>query len=183
MTLSMQDILILSLQFLYAVGGLILIGSLIFNIMKNQALVNEKRLRFEQDFEVELNARLAEEQPRVSFNIGTSTMAEETARHAEARIEKGKPPGRLHGSGSSGHDASLKKRQLSVRQGVVEQGKMRLYTAAAGLAAKGFNAEDIRHRVGLPQCEIDLIAGIYDTHARGGWERHQAMMDAIDAGN
>jgi hypothetical protein len=179
----MQDILILLLQFFYAFGGLILIGSLIFNIIKNQALVNEKRLRFEKDFEVELNDRLAEEQPRASLNSGISKMAEETGRHDEARIEKGKPHGRLNGFGPSGHDVPLRKRQLSVRKGVVEQGKMRLYAAAAGLAARGFNAEDIRHRVGLPQCEIDLIAGIYDTHARERWERHQAMMDAIDAGH
>ena len=63
MILSIQDILMLSLQFLYAFGGLILMGSLIFNIMKNQARVNEKRLRFEQDFDVTLTSQLAEQQP------------------------------------------------------------------------------------------------------------------------
>ncbi len=72
MILSIQDILMLSLQFLYAFGGLILIGSLIFNIMKNQALVNKKRLRFEQEFDVTLTSQLANSSPGDILNVRPS---------------------------------------------------------------------------------------------------------------
>jgi len=183
MTLSIHDVLMLSLQFFYAFGGMILIGSLIFNILKNQALVNEKRLGFEQEFEVELSARLVEQQPRASLNIGNSGVTREIARHGGVPISKDGTPGGLHEPDTSRDGMPLKKQRFSVQKRVAGQGKKRLYKTAASLAARGFNAEDIRHRVGLPQCEIDLIASINDTHAKGRWERHQSMMDAIDAGN
>jgi hypothetical protein len=182
MTLSIHDILMLSLQFFYAFGGLILIGSLIFNIMKNQALFNEKRLRFEQDFEGELSSQLAEQQPRGSLNIGHTGVTGIMARQREFRRTNSRVSETLSGSVTTGDDIHRKSRPLPVRERVVKQGKTSRYTVAASLAARGFTAKDIRHRVGLPRCEIDLIASLHDRHARGRWEAHQSMLDTIDSG-
>lgn len=182
MNLSMHDILMLSLQFFYALGGLILMGSLIFNIMKNQALVNEKRLRFEQDFDVELTSQLAEQQSKDPLDIRHAGAIDDTVHHREVHRTNSGASGTFPGSQITEDDIPLKERPVPVRENVIGQGKVSRYRVAAGLAARGFNAKDIRHRVGLPQCEIDLIASIHDTFAKGRWEAHQSMLDAIDSG-
>ncbi len=182
MILSIQDILMLSLQFLYAFGGLILIGSLIFNIIKNQALVNEKRLRFEQDFDVTLSSQLAEQQPQDTLNLKPPELEGKIDRHGEFRGTKSKVSEAVTGSGTSGDDIPIKGRPLPVRERAVGQGKTSRYKVAASLAARGFNAKDIRDRVGLPRCEIDLIASIHDRHAKGRWEAHQSMLETIESG-
>ena len=182
MILSIQDILMLSLQFFYAFGGLVLMGSLIFNIMKNQALVNEKRLRFEQDFDVELTSQLADNRPQDPLYERHAGTTEESARYREAGRTKNRASGTLPGAGKTGADTPLKRRPVSARENVVKQGKVSRYSLAASLAARGINAKEIRHRVGLPQCEIDLIANINDTYAKGRWKAHQPMLDAIESG-
>ncbi len=182
MILSIQDILMLSLQFLYAFGGLILIGSLIFNIIKNQALVNEKRLRFEQDFDVTLSSQLAEQRPRDTLRPRPQELKGKIARRGEFPGTKSKVPGAVPKADISGDDILKKSRPSPVRERTVGQGNTSRYKVAASLAAKGFNAKDIRDRVGLPRCEIDLIASIHDKHAKGRWEAHQSMLETIESG-
>ena len=182
MILSIQDILMLSLQFLYAFGGLILIGSLIFNIIKNQALVNDKRLRFEQDFDVTLSSQLTEQRPMDTLRLRPPASKRKTARGGEFPDTKSKMPGAVPKADTSGGDISQKSRPFPGRKRTVGQGSTSRYKLAASLAAKGFNAKDIRDRVGLPRCEIDLIASIHDKHAKGRWEAHQSMLETIEAG-
>ena len=182
MILSIHDILMLSLQFFYAFGGLVLIGSLIFNIVKNQALVNEKRLRFEQDFDVELTSQLADKRPKEPLVERHAGTAGYRARHHKAGRTKRRESGTIPGDGLPGGAPPLKDRPDPVCENIVGKTKVSRYRLAAGLAARGVSAKDIRHRVGLPQCEIDLIANINDTYAQGRWKAHQSMLDAIDAG-
>jgi len=182
MILSIQDILMLSLQFFYALGGLVLMGSLIFNIMKNQALVNEKRLRFEQDFDVELASQLTDKRPKALLLEKRAGAAGERVRHHEAGRIKTRASKTSPGDGVTGGGTPLKDRPVPVRENVLGKARVNRYSLAASLAARGVNAEDIRHRVGLPQCEIDLIANIRGTYAKGRWKVHQPMLDAIDSG-
>ena len=191
---SMHDVLMISLQFFYAFGGLILIGSLIFSIMKNQALVNEKRLRFEQDFDVELASQLAQSPTQEASDFKPAQKVGETAFHGNTPVKKGKTPGNMSGVRQVGGHTSnmsgdrqvggntlLKNRVVSVRQGGVHKSRANRYRVAASLAARGFNAKDIGNKVGLPQCEVDLITSLNNTSAKGSWEEHQAMLDAIDS--
>jgi len=167
----------LSLQFFYAFGGLVLMGSLIYNIMKNQALVNEKRLRFEKDFDVELTSQLTDKRPKQLLVEKHAGAAGDRARHHETGRTK-----RRASKTSPGGGTPLKNRHVPVRENVVGKAMVNRYSLAASLAARGVNAEDIRHRVGLPQCEIDLIANISGTYAKGRWKVHQPMLDAIESG-
>ena len=177
-----HDILMLSLQFLYAFGGLFLMGSLIFNIMKNQALVNEKRLRFEQDFDVELTSQLAKQETRAVLRVGQAGAPKHADLDDEARTPQPPTSKRVPKSGLAGSDMPLKGRGAPVGESASGQAMVSRYRLASGLAARGFNAKDIRRRVALPQCEIDLIASISGAQAKGRWEAHQSMLDAIDAG-
>jgi hypothetical protein len=179
----MHDILIISLQFLYAFGGLILFGSLIFNIVKNQALINEKRLRFEKDFDAELVSQLAEQRSLKALKVNhTGTGRGNNTLRRETRRTNYDASGDVSDPGATGRDISLKSRQIPMRKRIAGQAMASRYERAAGLAARGFNAKDIRHRVGLPQCEIELIASLNDTCEKSGWEAHQSILDVIESG-
>jgi len=180
MSYSMHDILMISLQFFYAMGGLILIGSLLFSIMKNQTLVNDKRLRFEQDFEVELTSQLAQCPSQGTSNFKQLKKVGDTTLEDKMPVEKSRTPGKDSGLGNVRGNSPLKNRVVSVGQGVVSKGRENRYRVAASLAARGFNAKDIGDKVGLPQCEVDLIASLNTAYAKGRWENHQSMLDAID---
>jgi len=181
MSYSIHDILMISLQFFYAIGGLILMGSLIFSIMKNQALVNEKRLAFEQDFEVELTSQLAQYSSQGTSNFKQLKKERDTTREDKRQVEKRRTPGKGSGHRKVRNNSPLKNQVVSVGQGVVSKGRQNRYRVAASMAARGFNAKDIGEKVGLPQCEVDLIASLNTAYAKGRWENHQSMLDAIDS--
>jgi hypothetical protein len=161
---------------------LILIGSLIINIIKNQALVNEKRLRFEQDFDVTLTSQLAEQPPRDTVNIRPPEVKRNISGHGEFRGAKRQVSRAAPGSDTTGDGIPVKDRPILVREPAKGPVKTSPYKIAASLAARGLDAKDIRDRVGLPQCEIDLIASIHDRHTAGRWEMHQSMLETIESG-
>ena len=182
MSYSTNDVLMISLQFFYAFGGLILMGSLVFSIIKNQALVNEKRLRFEQDFDVELTSQLAQYPIQdTPPHIDQTEKVADTALRGNAPVQKDKVLENVSGTRQVGAKPPLSKRFVSMGQGVVHKGRANRYRVAARLAARGFNAKDIGHKVGLPQCEVDLIASLNNAYTKGRWKNHQSMLNAIDS--
>ena len=102
------------------------------------------------------------------------------ARYGKPRGTKSKVSEAVPGSDTTGHGIPRKSRPFPVRECAVGQGKASRYKVAASLAARGFNAKDIRDRVGLPRCEIDLIASIHDRQKKGRWEAHQSMLETIE---
>jgi len=182
MSHSVPDILMISLQFLYAFGGLVLMGSLIFNIMKNQALVNDKRLRFEQDFDVTLASQLEHLSSQSSLNLKQADKTGAiTLDHKDPHIKREKST-MDPGPNTARKGLSSQGRVVPAKKKAVHKNQANRYSLAARLAARGLNARDIRHKVGLPQCEVDLIANLNDTRAMDRWQAHQPMLDAIESG-
>jgi hypothetical protein len=176
---STQDILILSLQFLYAIGGLIVIASLIVIIVKNQGLINEKRMRLEDDFEAELAAQLSQaafkEARGHTSEINGSRLTHSAPDRLKARVDKSAD---LTGIGGN-HFQNKRTVTGKIRPGKVFP--QTPYRTAATLAAKGLEVGEIRKRVKLPQCEVDLIARV---HRRGPGERrpmHQLVLESIES--
>lgn len=73
-------------------------------------------------------------------------------------------------------------RVVPAKKNAIHKSQTNRYSLAARLAARGLKTSDIRDRVGLPQCEVDLIANLNDNRAKGRWQAHQPMLDAIESG-
>lgn len=178
---STQEIMLITIQFLYAFGGLILIGALLFHILRNQALINEKKLRLAGEFEVELATQLQSQ----DLNEGTTIVAP-TLKETDSLQPRIRTSNVDHIDGPLPDDI----RVLKIGQGLnhnVNQHRDRLprskrYRKAASLAVRGITTDEIKKKVGLPGSEIDLIAKLYAQPLSSQSQRQLLVMESIEAG-
>lgn len=155
---TVRDVLILSLQFLYALGGVLVIGMIVYRITKHQ------------DPDVEL-----EPAPHGAVE-GIAVRERRSVRSRESnapRAEPGKPARRKPASAASRTARSLPLGPPSLDR----------YDAARRLVAAGWSVDDIANRVGLPQCDVELLADIRGTSSEAFWKRHPVMLTMATAGH
>lgn len=176
------DILILALQLLYALGGLVLIGGLTTKIVKNQVMIRGKKRRHQRAFNAALAAQLAEQQSREEMfsrpSVRKPTIAHQ---HGIYPINRGVHK-KVPGSDIARPGSPSPCRPQHARKGVAANDRQNRYGKAASLAARGFSISTIRQRVGLPRCEIDLIAKLNCQYSQFHWEARQPLLDAIESG-
>ena len=178
---SIQDILLLSLQFLYAFGGLILIGVLLFNIVKNQSLINEKKLLFEADFDHELANRLSEHPPpKSSYTPRTQKVGGTKHNDATKQVPQAKEKAAI--SVTPNKDISIGDSPVVTVPRKARRVDSNPYQIAIQMAARGEGAGNIQRRVRLPRCEVDLITRLHGRGTMAPWQTDPSMLEAIDAG-
>ena len=166
---SMKDFFIIALQFLYAFGGLILIGTLAYKLLKSQTLINDKRLRFERDFDEELQSQCFEQDIKHGLERKPSAIPQKASTIGKPSVV----PTPKHYA-DEGSPRGPKKRRFQQEQ--------RKYHLATRLASRGLSVADIRRRVLLPECELELITRITNKISEDRWQNHLSMIEAIESG-
>lgn len=169
MIFSLKDISIIALQFLYAFGGLVIIGALAYKLLKNHTRINEKRLRFERDFDEELQSQYIEQESKRVSNPEPEVISPQVANF-------GQPPAVPTLRHQADQRSALGPNKHRFQQ------NQRKYHLATRLARQGLSIDDIRRRVLLPDCEIELITRISNKLSADRMQDHVAMMKAIESG-
>lgn len=176
------DMLILALQLLYVFGGLVLISYLTYKIVKNQVIVRGKKRRHQRAFDAALAAQLAVQQSQEEM-FARPSVRKPTIAHQHGIYPMNRDAHKnVTGSGIARPGSPSPYRPQHARKGVAAKGKQNRYSNAASLAARGFSINTIRQQVGLPRCEIDLIAKLNCQYSQFHWEARQPLLDAIESG-